>query len=118
MFSELQLHKMTADGEAAAADKLRLFDKGVANQIEGWYRLNKKSMEVAATQPGMTGMDPAQHKKATVELQSQLPWMYLVHTIDAKGHDIARNDDKPLAPYPDRRFYTDIFAGQPFSVDL
>jgi hypothetical protein len=72
-----------------------------------WFDMNVSVLKQLALLPGITSMDPAM-QKPILEITSQsFPHLYLVHTTNTAGLDVARNDSADNTDYSDRLSGTD-----------
>ncbi len=117
-FWQLERHRMIESGEADALQQLHLFSNRVVQQVDDWARLNLAVMQVAATQAAMRSMDPGAQRRAIIALMPQLPWAYLIHTVDLSGRNVARSDDAPPTNYRDREYFKRILAGSAYADEV
>ena len=117
-FWQFERSRMIKDGEAEAREQLQLFSDRVTQQIDDWARLNLSIMQVAANQVAMRSMDPVAQRRALIALMPELPWAYLLHTVDLSGVNVARSDQGPRTSYRDRAYFREILAGRPYAVEV
>ena len=117
-FWQFERSRMIKDGEAEAREQLQLFSDRVTQQIDDWARLNLSIMQVAANQAAMRSMDPVTQRRALIALMPELPWAYLLHTVDLSGLNVARSDEGPRTSYRDRAYFRQILAGRPYAVEV
>src|SRR5579872_4815528 len=84
-FWQLERQRMTANGEAEARERLELFADNAVQQVDGWMRLNLSVLQLAAGEGAMRSMRPQQQLQAIERVRAQLPWAYLIHTVDLTG---------------------------------
>jgi methyl-accepting chemotaxis protein len=89
--------------------------KGLADQADDWIKSNISVLSTAAGLPAVASMSREEQEVVLKAVQKEYPWMYLVFTLDARGMNIARNDDQALRDYSDRQYYKDILAGKALS---
>jgi methyl-accepting chemotaxis protein len=104
--------------ESNANDRLQLVAARLAEQVDGWTRLNLDLMRMAAQMPGVSGLDAAQGANALRMLVAREPWMSNAHILDLSGTDLSRSDTKPLQGFADRRYFQDVRAGAPYSAEV
>ena len=83
-----------------------------------WQNLNGQAISELAALPGMASMDPAQQRPIVKAMASTYPDLFLIHTLDLTGADVARNDTSPLLNYQDRNWFIQAKAGAPLSYDV
>ncbi|MDE2051567.1 MAG: response regulator [Gammaproteobacteria bacterium] len=117
-FWQLERQRMTANGEAEAQQRLELFADSAVQHVDDWMRLNLSVLELAAGQAAMRSMSPQAQRRAIGGLAAQLPWAYLIHTVNLTGWNVARNDDRPANWYGDRKYFSAVLAGRPYGVEI
>jgi signal transduction histidine kinase/ActR/RegA family two-component response regulator len=105
-------------GEEIAQERLRLFSERVVQQVNDWTQQNLAVLKLAASLPETSSMDPEAHKRIVKSVARQLPWAYLIHTVDLAGMNVARSDDQAPASYRFRTYYADVLRGAPYSADI
>ncbi|HVC02228.1 MAG TPA: NahK/ErcS family hybrid sensor histidine kinase/response regulator [Steroidobacteraceae bacterium] len=118
VFWQFERVRMIKDGRADAREKLQLFSDRVTQQIDDWAHLNISVMQVAASQAAMRSMNPVLQRRAILALMPQLPWAYLLHTVDLTGMNVARSDEAPRTSYRDRAYFKQILAGRPYADEV
>ena len=118
VFWQFERSRMLEDGEAEAREQLQLFSDRVTQQIDDWARLNLSIMQVAANEAAMRSMNPVAQRRALIALMPQLPWAYLLHTVDLSGMNVARSDGGAATSYRDRTYFKEILAGRPYAVEV
>ena len=117
-FWQLERQRMIDNGEAEAQQRLDLFADSAVQQVDEWIRLNLSVLELAAGEAAMRSMNPAMQQRAIKGLADQLPWAYLIHTVDLKGRNVARSDGRPPNWYGDRQYFRQIMAGRPYGMEI
>ncbi|MDE1921960.1 MAG: hypothetical protein KGI55_00925, partial [Gammaproteobacteria bacterium] len=117
-FWQFERSRMLKDGEAEAREQLKLFSDRVTQQIDDWARLNLSVMQVAANEAAMRSMNPDAQRRALIALMPELPWAYLLHTVDLSGMNVARSDGGAATSYRDRAYFEEILAGRPYAVEV
>ena len=117
-FWQLERERMIANGEAEAQQRLELFADSAVQHVDDWMRLNLSVLELAASQSAMRSMNPAVQERAIGGLVGQLPWAYLIHTVDLTGLNVARSDGRPANWYGDRQYFRQVLAGKPYGLEI
>ena len=117
-FWQLERQRMIANGEAEAQQRLALFADSAAQHVDDWMRLNLSLLELAAGQAAMRSMSPQAQQRAIGGLASQLPWAYLIHTVNPTGWNVARSDLRPANWYGDREYFREVLAGRPYGIEI
>jgi signal transduction histidine kinase len=106
------------DGEQGAQERLNLFSDRVVQQVNDWTQQNLSVLQLAAGLPDMISMDPEAHGRIVASVARQLPWAYLIHTVNLSGMNVARSDGQPLDFYGFRTYYADVMRGAPYSAEI
>src|SRR5579883_3126077 len=109
---------MIANGEAEARQRLELFADSAVQHVDDWMRLNLSVLELTASQQAMRSMSAGAQKRAIGDLVGQLPWAYLIHTVDLTGLNVARSDGRPANWYGDREYFRDVLVGRPYGLEI
>ena len=117
-FWQLERQRMTAKGEAEAQERLELFADSAVQHVDDWMRLNLSVLDLAAGQAAMRSMNAEAQQRAIGGLANQLPWAYLIHTVNLTGWNVARSDDRPANWYGDREYFRQVLAGRPYGVEI
>ncbi len=117
-FWQLERQRMVANGEADAQQRLELFADSAVQHVDDWMRLNLSVLELAAGQAAMRSMSPQAQQRVIGGLASQLPWAYLIHTVNLAGWNVARSDDRPANWYGDRQYFRDVLAGRLYGIEI
>jgi signal transduction histidine kinase/CheY-like chemotaxis protein len=117
-FWQLERQRMIENGEAEAQQRLDLFADSAVQQVDDWIRLNLSILELAAGEAAMRSMNPGMQQRAIKGLAEQLPWAYLIHTVDLTGRNVARSDGRPPNWYGDRQYFREIMAGRPYGMEI
>ena len=117
-FWQVERQHMIADGEVAAQQRLDLFADGAVRQVDDWMHLNLSALELAADQAAMRSMTPEGQQSVLGGLSAQLPWAYLIHTVNLTGWNVARSDGRPANWYGDRAYFRQLLAGNPYGVEV
>ena len=117
-FWQVERQHMIANGEVEARERLDLFADGAVRQVDDWMRLNLSALELAAGQAAIRSMTPEAQQGALGGLSAQLPWAYLIHTVNLTGWNVARSDGRPANWYGDREYFRQLLAGNPYGVEV
>jgi signal transduction histidine kinase/ActR/RegA family two-component response regulator len=117
-FWQLERERMIANGEAEAQQRLELFADSAVQHVDDWMRLNLSVLELAANQQAMRSMSAAAQERVIGDLIGQLPWAYLLHTVDLTGLNVARSDGRPANWYGDRAYFRQVLAGKPYGLEI
>ncbi|HXS22251.1 MAG TPA: ATP-binding protein [Steroidobacteraceae bacterium] len=117
-FWQLERQRMIDNGEAEAQQRLELFADSAVQHVDDWMRLNLSVLELAAGQEAMRTMSGPAQQQAIAGLAPQLPWAYLIHTVNLKGWNVARSDGRPANWYGDREYFKELVAGRPYGIDV
>ncbi len=117
-FWQLERERMIANGEAEARQRLELFADSAVQHVDDWMRLNLSVLELTASQQAMRSMSAGAQKRAIGDLVGQLPWAYLIHTVDLTGLNVARSDGRPANWYGDREYFRQVLAGRPYGLEI
>lgn len=117
-FWQLERQRMIANGEAEAQQRLELFADSAVQHVDDWMRLNLSVLQLVAGQDAMRSMSPEAQQRAIGSLASQLPWAYLIHTVNLAGWNVARSDARPANWYGDRDYFKEVLAGKPYGIEI
>lgn len=117
-FWQLERQRMIANGELEARQQLELFADRMVRQVDDWVSLNLSVLEVAAQERAMRSMQPAAQHRVIHRLAGQLPWAYLIATVDLDGRYAARSDGGGQHGPVDRSLFRKILAGQSYADEV
>src|ERR1700683_2896120 len=118
IFWQFERTRSIKDGQEDARARLQLFSDRVVQQVNDWTQQNLSELKLAASRPEAISMDPQAHRRLVLSVAQQLPWAYLIHTVDVAGMNVARSDQQPLASYRVRTYYTDVLRGASYSAEV
>lgn len=118
IFWQFERTRSIEDGQEDARARLQLFSDRVVQQVNDWTQQNLSVLKLAASLPEATSMDPQAHRRLVMSVAQQLPWAYLIHTVDVAGMNVARSDQQPLTSYRVRTYYSDILRGAAYSSEV
>jgi signal transduction histidine kinase/CheY-like chemotaxis protein len=111
-FWQLERQRMIDNGELQARQQLELFADRMVRQVDDWMSLNLSVLEVAAQERAMRSMRSAAQRRLILRLAGQLPWAYLIATVDLDGRYVARSDGGGQFGPVDRSLFRKILAGR------
>jgi signal transduction histidine kinase len=117
-FWQLERQRMIDSGETEARQRLNLFADSAVQHVDDWMRLNLSVLRLAAQEAAMRSMSPQGQDEAIGRLAAQLPWAYLIHTVNLQGWNVARSDGRPANWYGDRGYFREVLAGRPYGVEI
>jgi signal transduction histidine kinase/ActR/RegA family two-component response regulator len=117
-FWQLERQRMIDNGEIEARQRLQLFADGAVQRVDDWIRLNLSVLQLAAGEAAMRSMNPRLQQRAIGSLRAELPWAYLIHTVNLTGWNVARSDGRPPNWYGDRRYFRELLVGRPYGVEI
>lgn len=117
-FWQLERQRMTQNGEAEAQQRLELFADSAVQHVDDWMGLNLSVLELSASQTAMRSMNAQGQGHAIGGLVGQLPWAYLIHTVNLTGWNVARSDGRLANWYGDRQYFKDVLAGKPYGLEI
>lgn len=98
--------------EAQAAQHLEERNTYLSELVTTWLDLHVRAARQLALQPDIISMDPVRQKPVLVSMTATYPEMYLVHTLDMSGFNVARSDENELRGYSDRIWFQRAAAGE------
>ena len=117
-FWQLERQRMVENGETEARQRLDLFADSAVQQVDDWMRLNLSALQLTAQEAAMRSMNAQAQEHAIARLTGQLPWAYLIHTVNISGWNVARSDGRPVNWYGDRQYFKEVLAGRPYGVEI
>lgn len=101
-----------ANIETQAVQHLEERNTHLSELVTTWLDLHVRAARQLALQPDIISMDPALQKPVLVAMTTTYPEMYLVHTLDMNGFNVARSDENELRGYSDRIWFQRAAAGE------
>jgi GAF domain-containing protein/HAMP domain-containing protein len=101
----------------SANEQLRLANQSLKSNVDIWLNLNTLTVQQMAAQPDMVSMDPALQQPILVATQKAYPYLFLVHTTDLNGKNVARNDNGRLQDYSDRKWFLGSRSGARITLE-
>ncbi len=90
----------------------------VSTNVTTWLDMQVRSMQSLALMPDIIGMNAAKQKPSLQAITTANPDIFLVHTLDVNGMDVARNDDAALTDYKDRVWFQSAANGNPVTYQV
>lgn len=84
----------------------------LTDEVNEWVDKNVRTLDLLAKLPAMKSMDRASQAAVLKEIQQEYPWIYLSHTMDLNGLNVARSDDEKPMDYAGRQYVQDISNGK------
>ncbi len=97
---------------------LRESNQLVESNLNTWLTLHGNTTQALALQPDIISMNPVQQKPVLETLTDTYPNLYLVHTIDLEGINVARSDSNTPLIYSDRQWFQRARNGAPLTYEL
>lgn len=83
-----------------------------------WLEQQFRALQQTANLADVISMDPIRQRNALIAMAQAHPNLYLVHTLDKNGFNVARNDDAELKDYSDRGYYKSVMSGEPIAYQV
>lgn len=93
-------------------ENIALKSKLLAENVENWNESNKLALLNLNRQPDVVNAVPnSRYQAILAEIVNTYEHLYLAHTINLQGANIARSDGKPSKNYADRNYFKEAIAG-------
>lgn len=89
-----------------------------AVNVSTWLNLHVRTLQSMALLPEITSMDASRQQLALLAFAKTYPNLYLVHTTDTNGLNVARNDEANLTNYSDRTWFQGAMSGAPITFEV
>jgi len=116
LFGAIRLFQEGDALRAQARDSMKANAESIAAQLDEWVDKNVRVMKAVTTLKPIRAMKGEEQVDTLAAVQLAYPWMFLIHTIDIKGMDVARNDKNPLTNYADRKWFQDSMTGKDLTL--
>ncbi len=93
-------------------EKLALRAKGLRDSVSQWNEMNISALQNLSKQPDMVSLDGKLQKPLLEKMVETYEHLYLAHTTDLNGINIARSDNKPAKNYAERLYFQGAKAGK------
>lgn len=90
---------------------LALKSEAVAQSVSRWQEIYTLALENLNRQPEIVSMNRSLQEPVLSRMLITYKNLYVAHTIDLQGFNVARSDRKPLKHYGDRRWFRNAIAG-------
>ncbi len=117
-FWSIQSSQLAEAEMARAEQSLQMFSRQLVQQVDDWLELNLRVLQTAATMPLMRSGRPEDQQPVVDALAQQLPWAYLIHSLDPQGRNIVRSDGRPLRSYAFRNYFRQVMAGALYAAEV
>lgn len=97
---------------------LRDANRAIEVNTSTWLEQQFRALQQTANLTDVISMDPTLQKNALVAMAQAHPNLYLVHTLDMNGFNVARNDDAELKDYSDREYFLGAISGDPIAYQV
>jgi len=97
--------------EAQALRNLEQNNKSLTTNISTWLDLYGRAVQEMAMLPDIKSMYAVRQKPVLLAVARAYPNLFLVHTTDLTGKNVARNDDEEPKEYGDRAWFLGAKAG-------
>ena len=94
-----------------AEANMALQAKSLAASVSSWDELNVLALKNLSRQPDIVSMDANRQQPLLVEIVQTYEHLYLAHTTNLEGLNIARNDGKEPKGYGDRPWFLGAKSG-------
>ncbi|MCB0208914.1 MAG: GAF domain-containing protein [Anaerolineae bacterium] len=102
---------ISQDLRQEAEHDLQQRSEALADRVVNWDELLTLSLSNLSKQPDIISMDAERQKPVLFQMSNVYSNLYLVHTADKTGFNIARSDDGELRNYGDRFWFKEAIAG-------
>jgi GAF domain-containing protein/HAMP domain-containing protein len=93
-------------------------NKLVESNLNTWMTLHGSALQALILQPAITSMNPLQQKPVMETMSRAYPSLYLVHTLNLRGVNVARSDNELPAEYADRLWFQRARDGASLTFEL
>lgn len=104
--------------EARYSQDLEQNNVAMATNVSTWLQLHVRALQTMALLPEITSMDANQQRPALLAFAETYPNLYLIHTTDPNGFNVARNDGGTLTDYSDRAWFQGAMSGAPITFEV
>ncbi len=94
-----------------ATENVTLKTQMLADSVLRWEESNKVALANLSVQPDVISMNPADQKPILEALARKYNHFYLAMTMSKDGWNVARNDNKKLKYYGDRKYFQGAIEG-------
>ncbi|MCB0190315.1 MAG: GAF domain-containing protein [Anaerolineae bacterium] len=108
-------YTVSQDLREEAERDLRQSAEDLTDRVSSWDQQLTLALRNLSKQPDIVSMDADRQKPVLSQMASVYSNLYLVHTTDETGFNIARNDDEELRYYGDRSWFKEAIVGNEFA---
>lgn len=90
----------------------------LATNVSTWLELHVRTLKSMALLPDITSMDAVQQRPTLLAFAKTYPNLYLIHTTNLNGWNVARNDGAEITNYKDRVWFQGAAAGAPITFEV
>ncbi len=106
------------DWEKNLTVQLTQASNSLVHQVDDWVEKNQRALRNSALLADVMSMDPARQQPVLRALLQTYEWSYLTHTVNRKGQNVSRSDDKAPKYYGDREYFKQVMSGQPYGYQV
>jgi len=99
--------------EDEGAAQLQKTNQAMTGNLEIWLNQQTETLNTLVSMPDIVSMDSYRQLPVLQTFKSGHPSVYLAHTMDMTGMNVARNDGGELRDYHDRGYFTGPVSGEP-----
>ncbi len=103
--------------EALANVALQKENEALATNLSTWLEQHMRTLHEMATLPDIVSMDAARQRPVLQAIAATHPNLFLVHTTDLNGINVARNDNAEPKDYHDRVWFQGARSGAPITFE-
>ncbi len=92
-------------------ENLALKTEALSSDVSRWTQMNILALKNLTQQPGIRSLDSQQQKPILETVANTYKYIYLAHTTNLNGLNIARSDDKAANNYSNRLWLKEVKAG-------
>ncbi|MBU0987121.1 MAG: zinc-ribbon domain-containing protein, partial [Proteobacteria bacterium] len=118
MFWGITLKQTRARMQTDAKKHFNQTSISIAKQIDEWLDNNARILKTLANMEDIISMNRLRQEPLLQVIHRVYPWIYFTATIDTKGMNIARNDDRPLLDYSNTNFFQEVIGGKPIAWQI
>ena len=104
--------------QTQALHALEDHNQSLATNVSTWLEQHVRTTKQLSMLPEIVSMNPTRQRQTLKVVADTHPNLFLVHTLDLDGTNVARNDDAAPINYSDRAWFLGAKQGQPTSFDV
>ena len=94
---------------------IRLEAENLEENVSQWVKTNARALQNMADQPDIVSLDPKRQQPILEKIITHYDNLYLAHTGDLNGVNIARSDGKSPKNYSDRQWFKGAISGNDYT---